>query len=64
MPRRWNMCSKLLKLVILAACFAACAPQVSKISGRNPDLFEKESDRLVGRSRGADEGTAPEMFVK
>ncbi len=52
------------RLLVITVFLAACAPQVSKISGRNPDLFEKESDHLAGRSRGAEGGQAPEMFVK
>ena len=71
MPRRWNMSSKVrspLTLALLATALAggvvACVPQVSKISGRNPDLFEKETDHLAGRSRGVGEDAPPEMFVK
>ncbi len=53
-----------LKAVLSALLLAACAPQMQKMSGRNPDLFEKESDRLEGRSRGNAPAHAPEMYVK
>src|SRR4051794_26097032 len=51
-------------LAILLLMAPACTPAVLKISGRNPDLFEKESERLEGRSRGDSEGGAPEVYVK
>lgn len=48
---------------VVVCTLAACAPQVSKISTRNPDLFEKESDRLEGRAAPAAQ-PAPEMYVR
>ena len=53
-----------LRLLLIALGLAACTPQVAKISERSPDLFEKESDHLQGKSRGVDEAAAPEMYVK
>jgi len=48
----------------LLAQVSACVPQLNRISGRNPDLFNKETDHLMGGSRGTGEVAAPEMFVK
>jgi hypothetical protein len=55
---------RIVPLLSLIMLFIACAPQLTKVSGRNPDLFEKESDRLEGRSRGQGGQAAPEMFVR
>ena len=41
----------------------ACSPQMHTLSQRNPDLFEKESDRFVGRTTGPNE-EAPKLFVR
>lgn len=51
-------------LALLALVASACAPRMNSISMRNPDLFEKESDRLAGASRGSAPETAPDMYVK
>ncbi len=56
--------NRLVTLFALILLFIACAPQVQKYSGRNPDLFEKESDRFEGRSRGGSGQPAPELFVR
>ena len=48
----------------LLASVSACVPQLNRISGRNPDLFNKETDHLMGGSRGTGATAAPEMFVK
>jgi hypothetical protein len=37
---------------------------MTQVSTRNPDLFEKESDRLAGVSRGAAGQPAPEVYVR
>lgn len=54
----------LMVAVALALALGACAPRINQISIRNPDLFEKESDRMSGVSRGATSQAAPEMYVK
>lgn len=55
---------RLVFLQVLILFFMACAPQVQRVSGRNPDLFEKQSDHFEGRSRGDRGQPAPEMFVR
>ena len=56
--------NKILHIVIaLSALTAGCMPSVNKISGRNPDLFDKESDKVGGNSRPIG-GTPPDLFVK
>lgn len=40
-----------------------CMQQLHKISERNPDLFEKESDRFMGHGQPPP-STAPELFVR
>jgi len=50
-------------IIVLSAAFAGCMPSLNKISGRNPDLFDKESDKLAGNSRPVG-GTPPDLFVK
>ena len=49
--------------IFLALALMSCMPPMHKISQRNPDLFEKESDRFVGRSQ-APASAAPELFVR
>jgi len=52
-------------LSLVAACLlAGCVPQLARISARNPDLFEKEADKLVGASRGVAPSPPPSMYVK
>lgn len=51
-------------LIALMMLASACAPRVNQISTRNPDLFEKESDRMQGQSRGTQASTAPDLFVR
>lgn len=55
---------RLIITVTLTMGVVACAPQMNKISGRNPDLFDKESDKFEGRSRPIGSNTAPDLFVK
>jgi hypothetical protein len=50
-------------VVAVAILMAGCMPSVKKISGRNPDLFDKESDKFSGNSRPIG-GTPPDLFVK
>src|SRR4051812_23554818 len=46
------------------ALFSACMPTVTNISTRNPDLFEKESDRLDAHGRAGGLPEQPEIFVR
>jgi hypothetical protein len=41
----------------------SCAPQITKISGRSPDLIEKEKD-LIEQSGATKTTASPELFVK
>ncbi len=55
---------KVLYIVVsISVLMAGCLPSVNKISGRNPDLFDKESDKMAGNSRPVG-GTPPDLFVK
>ena len=53
---------------IFVATVFGCSPKLTKVSGRNPDLFEKETDHLTGNNRamgGDPEGAAPpSLYVK
>lgn len=53
----------LLRAALAFAGFCACSPQVHTLSQRNPDLFEKESDRFVGRATGPGD-EPPKLFVR
>lgn len=51
-----------LSILIINIC---CSPNIIKYSARNPDLFQKPSDKLYGQSRGIDPAqTQPEIFIK
>ena len=50
-------------LIALFTLMTGCMPSVNKISGRNPDLFGKESDKIAGNSRPVG-STSPDLFVK
>ena len=52
-----------LLLVFLLALFA-CSPKLTKYSGRNPDLFTKESDHLVGEGKNIESPSTPALYVK
>jgi hypothetical protein len=56
----------LLKIgaVICGLLAAGCVPSVNKISGRNPDLFDKEKDQMQGVSRPVGSVAAPDLYVK
>ncbi len=57
----WILIGPLLGSLVLIQC----NPTVVKYSSRNPDLFEKPTDKLVGQSRGNDENSPkPEIYVK
>lgn len=56
--------TRLLWLAIVVMHLISCAPHVNQVSVRNPDLFEKESDRLQGHSRGAESTSGPDLFVR
>jgi hypothetical protein len=49
--------------IALFVLMTGCVPSVNKISGRNPDLFDKESDKVAGNSRPIG-GTPTDLFVK
>lgn len=51
-------------LGMILILLSACAPRVNQISTRNPDLFEKESDRMAGQSRGTQPSQGPDLFVR
>lgn len=55
---------RLIITVTMTVGVLGCAPQINKISGRNPDLFAKETDKFEGRSRPIGNNTAPDLFVK
>lgn len=58
-------CTNILMIGIILSFGHFCSPSVVKYSGRNPDLFQKPSDKLVGASRGIDaEKQPPEVFIK
>ena len=50
-------------IILILQIVASCAPQMTKISSRSPDLFEKEKDKdsQVG---GPISGPTPELYVK
>ncbi len=55
---------KVLHIVIaLAVLTVGCLPSIKQISGRNPDLFDKESDKVTGNSRPVG-NPPPDLFVK
>jgi hypothetical protein len=57
--------SKITQILPLISYCLFCTPSVTKYSGRNPDLFQKPSDKLIGESRGLDPGKQqPEVFIK
>lgn len=58
--------SKLPIAMVVGALFAAsaCAPEVRQHSGRDPDLFDKESDHLEMRGRPIDGNAPTELFVR
>jgi hypothetical protein len=60
MSRFSHICLGLCLLTLVLAC----VPQLHPISARNPDLFSKETDHLMGGSRGTGEVAPPELFVK
>jgi len=51
-------------LLALALLLAGCFPQQTQISGRNPDLFQKENDQMHLRGRPIGEAAAPEIYVR
>ncbi len=51
------------KILVVTLLLAACAPQTGQISGRNPDLFEKEG-QLNSRGRPMPGNALPDMYVK
>lgn len=53
-------------ILVLAWLLAGigCSPQMTRLSGRNPDLFEKETDHLQGVSRGPEGNSALEVYFK
>jgi hypothetical protein len=54
-----------ISTLLVAIGLIQCTPTVVKYSSRNPDLFQKPTDKLVGQSRGNDENSAkPEIYVK
>lgn len=48
----------------LCAVVVGCFPQQTQISGRNPDLFQKENDQMQLRGRPIGEAAAPEIYVR
>ena len=50
-------------LLVFFALFA-CSPKLTKYSGRNPDLFTKESDHLVGEGKNIESPSTPALYVK
>jgi hypothetical protein len=53
-----------LAAALVALVFAGCVPELTRASGRNPDLFNKPTDHLEGVSRGNLPEASPEVFVK
>jgi hypothetical protein len=64
MPRVLAVNISLAVLITVTQALQACSPAMRTVSARNPDLFEKESDRLTGTSRGTVATAAPEVYVK
>jgi hypothetical protein len=50
-------------ILMLSSVFG-CSPKMTQVSGRNPDLFTKESDKLVGQGRPMSGTTVPAVYVK
>ena len=61
-PKPWQWGAAFM--TIAAMVLTACNPEISRISRRNPDLFEKETDHFVGISRGQTSHAAPDLYVK
>ncbi len=54
----------MLRVLILLLTVSACAPRMVRNSARNPDLFEKEGDKLSGNSRPIGDTSPNELYVK
>jgi flagellar basal body L-ring protein FlgH len=52
-----------LSILFLTQIISSCAPQMTKISSRNPDLIEKEKDP-IDRADASITNVSPELYVK
>lgn len=52
-----------ISILFLAQIIASCAPQMTKISSRNPNLLEKEKD-LIERADASIDNVSPQLYVK